>query len=153
MLLLSSADFISKLTFSKILSRILSDCQTIWTQIRTDKMSVLIWVQTICISYQQTTKVSTGKERVKEVLVYTFDSVFSFSSSASSSSIPRSRSSSNAMISCKLRIVGSADVTWTLSVFPSVFAAISNVIPSGMPGATVKRSATWRPVQFYNKPK
>ena len=41
MLLLSSADFFSKLTFSK---------QKIF-QIRTDVLSVLIWVQTVCKSY------------------------------------------------------------------------------------------------------
>ena len=28
-------------------------------------MSVLIWVKTVCKGYQQTTKVSAGKERVK----------------------------------------------------------------------------------------
>ena len=40
-------------------------------------MSVLIYVQTVCISYQQMTKVSAGKERVKEVLVYTVNSEIS----------------------------------------------------------------------------
>ena len=39
MLLLSSADFFSKLTFSKVLT-------------------VLIWVQTVCYGYQQMTKVA-----------------------------------------------------------------------------------------------
>ena len=34
-------------------------------QIRTDVLSVLIWVQTICKGYQQTTKVAADKERVK----------------------------------------------------------------------------------------
>ena len=37
LLLLSSADFFSKLTFSKILSGTLSEC-----------LSVLIWIQTVC---------------------------------------------------------------------------------------------------------
>ena len=32
-------------------------CQTVWIQIRTDILSVLIWVQTVCKCYQQTTKV------------------------------------------------------------------------------------------------
>ena len=29
-------------------------------------MSILIWVQTVCKDYQQTTKVTTSKERVKK---------------------------------------------------------------------------------------
>ena len=34
-----------------------------WTRsIRTDILSVLIWVQTVCNGYQQTTKVATSKE-------------------------------------------------------------------------------------------
>ena len=35
-----------------------------WVQIRTDIMSVLIWVQTVCKGYQQTTKVATNRKRV-----------------------------------------------------------------------------------------
>ena len=35
----------SKLTFNKILSGTLSECQRVWIQIRTDILSVLIWVQ------------------------------------------------------------------------------------------------------------
>ena len=46
--------------FRKIISEIPSDCQTGWTQIRPDFLSGLIWVQTVCIGYQQTTLV--GKE-------------------------------------------------------------------------------------------
>ena len=38
---LSSADFFEFLTYSKTLSGALSECQTIWTQIRTD--SVCVW--------------------------------------------------------------------------------------------------------------
>ena len=56
MLLLSSADF-----FQINLSITLSECQTIWIQIRT----ILIWVQTVYKGYQQTTKVAASKERVK----------------------------------------------------------------------------------------
>ena len=33
-------------------------------QIRTDAVSVLIWLQTVCKSYQQTTEVAASKERV-----------------------------------------------------------------------------------------
>ena len=35
-------------------------CQTVWIQIKTDVLSVLIWVQTICKGYQQTTKVAVS---------------------------------------------------------------------------------------------
>ena len=48
---LSSADFFSKSTFSGIAP----ECQTDWVQIRPDILSCLIWVQTVCKSYQQTT--------------------------------------------------------------------------------------------------
>ena len=37
---------------SDILSGTLSECQTLWIQIRTDILSVLIWVQTVCKGYQ-----------------------------------------------------------------------------------------------------
>ena len=53
--LLSSADFFQNQLFRKILSGTPSECQTVWTQIRTDILSVLIWVQTVCKGYQQTT--------------------------------------------------------------------------------------------------
>ena len=45
MLFLSSDDFFSKLLFHKNLSGTLSECQTVWTQIRIDILSVLICVQ------------------------------------------------------------------------------------------------------------
>ena len=55
MLLLSSAEFfISKLIFSKILSGTLSECQTVWIQIRTNVLFAKV--------HQQTTKVATIKE-------------------------------------------------------------------------------------------
>ena len=46
------------LTFFKVnfLSGTLSECQTVWIQIRTNIMSVLIWIQTVCKVNQQTTK-------------------------------------------------------------------------------------------------
>ena len=43
----------------------LPECQTVWTQIRTDMLLVLIWVQTVCKGFQQTAKVTTSKERIK----------------------------------------------------------------------------------------
>ena len=46
--------------FRKILSGIPSQCQTVSIQIKTDVLSVLIWVQTVCKGYQQMTLV--GKE-------------------------------------------------------------------------------------------
>ena len=97
---ISSADFFSKLTFSKHLSgttpwtRVcaiyktplgcyenlirsdlfiyssfksgpISECQTVCFQTRTDVL-VLIWEQTVCKGYQQTTKVATDKKRVRK---------------------------------------------------------------------------------------
>ena len=50
----------SKLTFSRKNSGTLSEYQVVWIQIRTDILSVLIWVQTVCKGYQQTTL--AGKE-------------------------------------------------------------------------------------------
>ena len=41
--------------FRKILSGIWSECQIVWIQIRPDKMPGLIWIQTVCKSYQQMT--------------------------------------------------------------------------------------------------
>ena len=64
MLLLLSADFLSKLTFFETFSGTLSACKTVWIQIRLDIVSGLIWVQTVCKGYhQQTDKVVTNKER------------------------------------------------------------------------------------------
>ena len=45
---LSSADIFQNQLFRKILSGISYECQTVWTQIRPDILSGLIWVQTIC---------------------------------------------------------------------------------------------------------
>ena len=48
---LSSADFFSILTFSKMQLK----NQTVWIQIRPDILSGQIWVQTVCKNDQQTT--------------------------------------------------------------------------------------------------
>ena len=76
MLLLSSADFFQYKIFLykikkdpvpinfKILSGTLSECQTVWIQIRTNILSLLIWVQTVCKCYQKTTKAAAVNERV-----------------------------------------------------------------------------------------
>ena len=41
-----------------------SECQTVWIQIKTHILLVFIWVQTVCKGYWQTTKLSTGIQRV-----------------------------------------------------------------------------------------
>ena len=50
--LLPSADFFQNKLSQKTILRALSECQTIWIQIITDILSVLIWVQTVCKGYQ-----------------------------------------------------------------------------------------------------
>ena len=64
--LLPYSDFFQNYFFQKILSGTPSECQAVWIQIRIDVLSVLIWVQTVCNSYKQTTKVTASKERVKQ---------------------------------------------------------------------------------------
>ena len=65
---LSSEDFFFffKLTFSKknLLGKP-SECQTVWLQIRSDVLSGLIRVQTVCKGYQQTKKAATSGEIVE----------------------------------------------------------------------------------------
>ena len=63
-MLLSSADFFQNKLFRKILSGILLECQTVWIQIRPDVLLGLIWVQTVCKSYQQTALVGNEFKRV-----------------------------------------------------------------------------------------
>ena len=53
---LSSAGLFQNQRFQKILSGLLPVCQTVWIQIRTDILSVLILVQTVGKGYQQTTQ-------------------------------------------------------------------------------------------------
>ena len=43
-------------------------CQKIWIQVRSNKMLGLIWFQTVCKGYQQTTKVATCRERAENSL-------------------------------------------------------------------------------------
>ena len=57
--LLSVDFFFFKLIFSKNLLGILSECQTVWIQIRPDLLSGLIGV---CKCYQQTTKLATSRD-------------------------------------------------------------------------------------------
>ena len=51
---LSFADFF-KINFFEKFFQEYDQCQTVWIQIRSDILSDLIWVQTVCESYQQTT--------------------------------------------------------------------------------------------------
>ena len=51
--------------FNKAISRTLSECQAVWIQIRTDILSVLVWVQIVCKGYQQATEVAASIARVK----------------------------------------------------------------------------------------
>ena len=48
-----SADIFQNYHFRKVLSDIPSECQTVWVQIRPDKMLDLIWVQIVCKGDQQ----------------------------------------------------------------------------------------------------
>ena len=65
MLLLSFVDFSNLLFEIKILSGTISECQTVCFQIRTDVLSALIRVQSVCKEYQQRPKVAISKERIK----------------------------------------------------------------------------------------
>ena len=65
LMVLSSADFFSNLSFSKYSFRnTRSECHTVWIQIGTDILSVLICAQTACKGYQQMTKFATSRERI-----------------------------------------------------------------------------------------
>ena len=59
--------FFFKLIFKTNLSGIPSVCQIVWIQIRPNILLGLIWVQTFCKCYQQTTKVAISGERVKQI--------------------------------------------------------------------------------------
>ena len=56
-------EFFEKLIFEKksqqmttnFFRKILSDCQTVWIQIRSNLLSGMVWIQTVCKGYQQTT--------------------------------------------------------------------------------------------------
>ena len=73
MLLLSSADF-----FLKILSGTLSECQTVWIQIRNERKSVLIFVQTVCKGYKRMAKVDGSKVTMKLYIIVFFLIFFKF---------------------------------------------------------------------------
>ena len=56
--------FFQNQLFRNILSGTYTECQTVWIQIRTDVVSVLIWVQIACKDCQQTTNVFASEVRV-----------------------------------------------------------------------------------------
>ena len=66
--------FCRLLTFSKLtlknLLETLSECQTVWIQIRTDVLSVLIWVQTVCKGYQQATRTANILYHLQKILSF-----------------------------------------------------------------------------------
>ena len=55
--------FFQNIIFQKIFKEY-HQCQTVWIQIRPGILSGLIWIQTVCTDYQQTTKVATSRQRV-----------------------------------------------------------------------------------------
>ena len=60
---LSSAEFFKINFFEKILSGLPSECQTDWIEIRPDALSGLIWVQSVCKGFEQTTLVGNALSR------------------------------------------------------------------------------------------
>ena len=63
---LLTVEYFTKLTLKKF-SGILSECQSVLTQIRYDILSGLIWVQTVCKGYQKA--VLSDRELIGLVLV------------------------------------------------------------------------------------
>ena len=82
--LLASADFVQNHLFRKILSDIVyciipSEYQTVWIQIRPHILLGLIWVQTVCKGYQQTTLGGTALTIHFCILLY-FQTAFEINS-------------------------------------------------------------------------
>ena len=65
--------FFQNQLFRKILSEISVMCRTVWIQIRTDVLSGLIWVKTVCKGYKQMTVV--GKVGKLQGLFYTVNAL------------------------------------------------------------------------------
>ena len=72
---MSPADFFQNQLFRKFISEIPNECHKDWIQIRPDILSGLIWVQTVCKSYQQTAL--EGKE-LKHHLKFAAEDIFKF---------------------------------------------------------------------------
>ena len=54
-------------TFKILFQEHYQSAKTVWIQFRTDILSVLSRIQTVCKGYHQTTKVAASKERVDKV--------------------------------------------------------------------------------------
>ena len=48
-----------------IIHELFHEINTVWVQFRTQVLWVLMWAQTVCKGYQQTTTVAGSRERVK----------------------------------------------------------------------------------------
>ena len=72
---LSSAEFFQNQLFRKIISGIPSECKTVWIQIRSDKMSGLIWFQTVS---KKLSADDTSKQRVKYIRLFFIPLCFDF---------------------------------------------------------------------------
>ena len=62
--------FVQNYPFFKLFS--FQEChksQTVWIQIRPDILSGLVWIQTVCKGYQQTTKIATGWWSVNGIFI------------------------------------------------------------------------------------
>ena len=60
--------FFFKTYFFRKFFRELYQCQTAWNKIRTDVLSVMICVQTVCLGYQQITNVAESKAIVADCI-------------------------------------------------------------------------------------
>ena len=70
---LSSADYFENDLFKKFVqNKHQGTCQTVKTQIRPDILSGLIWVQTVCKVYEQTTQAG------KELIIMTYHQMLYF---------------------------------------------------------------------------
>ena len=60
--------FFQIIIFFNSFGKTFSECQTVQIQIKTDILSVLIWVQTVCKGYQQATiEGDASKEKVNSM--------------------------------------------------------------------------------------
>ena len=114
----SSADFFQNQNFRKTLPGIPPECQTVWIQIRPNILSGLIWVQTVCKCYQQTTQVCRVIPSLSDSLDFSWSDstifiLFSFSSSLTSLNFS---SLAFIVVSCSLAISAFAcrDSTWKI---------------------------------------
>ena len=125
--------FFQNYFFQKILSGISSECQTVWIQIRPDSLSGLIWVQTVCKGYQQTTLV--GKKLNIQIILLPFSSKFSATWRLSRGSYM----SANVLLNL-LNKLGKTDKMWRL---PSILLLFHNNFKE------FKNTVTWMLDSIY----